>query len=105
MTKVYGASDDLIEFEGDIHGEVGAYGTDDEDSKGVLVMFNDGTILTAKYGKGGHAIWGFAVVKKGELFDGIDICEDEDAEPYSDVVKFKKGLKWAYAAREWERVK
>ena len=27
--KIYGTSDDLIEFEGDVDGEVGCYGTDD----------------------------------------------------------------------------
>lgn len=105
MTKVYGAGDDLIEFDGDIHGEVGAYGTDDEDSKGVLLMFSDGTILTAKYGKADMAVWGFSVVKAGSLFECLEHCDNEDQDPHSDVVKFKDGLKWAYAARQWERVK
>ena len=55
-TKVYGCSDDLIEFDGDVHGEVGCYGTDDRE-KGVLLYFSDGTILEAKYGKMQMGIW------------------------------------------------
>lgn len=103
-TKVYGCSDDLIEFDGDVHGEVGCYGTDDRD-QGVLVMFSDGTIVEAKYGKGGKAIWEMKLIERGPLFLEIVPCTDEEADPYSDVVLFKDGLKGAYAAKEWERVK
>ena len=104
MTKVYGASDDLIEFAGDVDGEVSAYGTDDRD-QGVLLYFNDGTLLEAKYGKAGQGIWGLNVIQKGHLFEKFEPCADEDAEIHSDIVYFADGLKWAYAAREWERVK
>lgn len=103
-TKVYGASDDLIEFEGDVYGEVGAYGTD-KDKNGVLLVFSDGTILEAKYGKCEMAIWGLTVIRKGSLLENIEQCEDENAKPHSDVAKFYGGLNWAYAARNFERVK
>lgn len=102
-TTVYGASDDLIEFEGDVYGEVGCYGTD-EDDKGLLILFSDGTLLEAKYGKAEQGIWGLHVVQAGSLFDNLKPCSDEDADPHSDVVKFKPGLRWAYAAKEWEKV-
>jgi hypothetical protein len=106
MTKVYGASDDLIEFDGDVHGEVDCYGTDDERHKGVLLVFSDGTLLAAKYGKDELAVWGVRLVRKGKLLDRIDQCVDEDAAPHSDVAHFKPGLNWAYAAKgEWEPVK
>ena len=49
-TKVYGASDDLIEFDGDVTGEVGHFGTDDNE-RGDLIIFSDGTLLEIKYGK------------------------------------------------------
>ena len=103
-TKVYGTSDDLIEFEGDVRGEVGCYGTDARD-KGVLLIFSDGTLLEGKYGKAGMAIWAMNVINKGSLFIQVDPCMDEDADPYSDVAHFKDGLKWAYASKEWERVR
>jgi hypothetical protein len=102
-TKVYGASDDLIEFQGDVYGEVGCYGTD-EDEHGVLVIFNDGTLLEVKYGKADMGIWGITVIKEGDLFEHLQICSDEDSDPHSDIALFKDGLKWAYAAKEWEKV-
>lgn len=102
-TKVYGASDDLVEFEGDVSGEVGCYGTDDNE-RGVLIVCNDGTLLEVKYGKGGRGIWAVTVLKKGELLDRVEPCEDADAEIYSDVAIFNDGLKFAYAAKEWEPV-
>ena len=103
MTRIYGSSDDLIEFEGDFTGEVGACGTDDNES-GVLVVVSDGTILEVKYGKGGEAIWEVKLLKKGSLFKSIDSCTDDDADPYSDVAIFSEGVTWAYAATEWEKV-
>ena len=103
-TKIYGASDDLIEVEGDVRGEVGCYGTDDREH-GVLLVCSDGTILEAKYGKGDAGVWGVTVLKRGGLFLMLNLCDDEDATPYSDVAHFGDGLKWVYAATEWERVK
>lgn len=104
-TMIYGASDDLVEFEGEFNGEVGCYGTDDRE-RGVLVVFNEGTILEAKYGKFDKAIWGITVRHQGTLFDRRDeaTADDEDSEYHSDRVYMKPGIKWAYAATEWEQV-
>jgi len=103
MTKIYGASDDLVEFDGDFTGEAGCYGTDDKET-GVLVMVSDGTILEVKYGKGGAGIWEVKLLKRGDLYDKIEHCTDEDSDPYSDIAYFKEGVKWAYVSTEWERV-
>ena len=103
-TQVYGTSDDLIEVDGDTRGEVGCYGSDEKE-KGVLIILSDGTLLDVKYGKGGKAIWGVQLLKRGLLFDRIEQCTDEDADLYSDVAYFKNGIKWAYAGKEWEEVK
>ena len=103
-TKVYGASDDMIEFDGEVRGEVGCYGTDDREH-GVLVMFSDATVVEVKYGKNDAGIWEIKVLRKGALFDRIELCDDEDADPYSDVLYLKPGIKWAYAAtKDWEKV-
>lgn len=100
-TRIYGASDDLIEFEGDFKGEFGCYNQEE----GILVVVSDGTILKVKYGKDDNGgIWEVKLLQKGKLFVRIDICTDKDADPYSDVAHFKKGVKWAYAAKEWEKV-
>lgn len=89
MTKVYGASDDLIEFKGDVEGEVGHYS-----ERPCRVTFSDGTVLSVRYGKpkphGG--VWWIRCIQAGPLFDGIDECFDENANPYSDVAKFREGL-------------
>ncbi len=102
-TRIYGTSDDLIEFEGDVSGEIGCYGTDDA-PHGVLLVCSDGTLLEVKYGKLDMAMWGVVLVKAGSLFDRIDPCVDKDADPYSDVAHFHAGLKWAIAATAWQRV-
>lgn len=99
-TKVYGASDDLIEIDGDVRGEVGYYGS--EEKGGALVVCDDGTILEVKYGKGGQGIWQVSLIKAGALFDRIDQCDDPDAKIYSDIAHFKDGLKRAWCATEWE---
>ena len=103
-TKVYGKSDDLVDFDGDVWGEVGCFGTDDSE-RGVLVVFSDGTMLEVKYGKLGQGIWGINALKRGPLLDRIDLCDDADAEIYSDVAHFRDGLKWAIAATEWGPVR
>lgn len=102
-TIVYGCSDDLIEVDGDVRGEISKYGTDD-DEKGVLLICSDGTLLEVKYGKADMGIWEVKLVKQGTLFEKIEPCMDEDNEPYSDMAYFKTGLKWIYAALNWEKV-
>ena len=102
-TKIYGASDDLIEFEGDVRGEVGTCGDEEADLK-PIVFCSDGTVLEVYYGKDDSGVWSVRLVKKGSLFVRVDACVDEDADPHSDVAHFKDGLKWAYYAKEWEKV-
>jgi hypothetical protein len=101
-TKIYGESDDLIEIEGDVDGEVNSYGED----HGTLLIFSDGTLLEVMYGKEDDvAIWSITPIQAGPLFDRIEFCFDEDASPHSDIAYFKDGLKWAYAATgDWEKV-
>jgi hypothetical protein len=105
MTEIYGASDDLIEFDGDYRGEVGCYGTEDSDL-GALIVCSDGTVLEIKYGKNDKAIWGINVIERGTLFDRLEICTDEDAHRHSDTVYINEGIKWIYVAKEdWELVR
>jgi len=104
-TKVYGHSDDCVEVEGDVDGEVAYPRKTTQTYQGVLLAFSDGTFLEVKYHKAGIAVWGITVVKKGSLFDHIDYCTDEDDVNPSDVAYFKDGLQWAYAAWDWDRVK
>jgi hypothetical protein len=99
-TRVYGTSDDLIEFEGDVSGEVGEFGTEERD-RGVLVNFGDGTLLEFKYCGRTDGCWSIRVFCVGRLLDHIVTCDDEDAKIYSDVAHFKDGLTWAKQTSDW----
>lgn len=99
-TKIYGASDDLVEIEGDVSGEVGCY------NKNVILACDDGTVLLTHYGKPGFGgVWGIVVLRRGDLFDRVDVCTSEDADPYSDVVWFRDGLRWVRAGMGGEEVR
>ena len=92
-TKIYGASDNLIEFEGDVHGEVGAVGAD---SVGALIVCGDGTMLVMEFVSIG---WIITPLVEGDLFDEIARYKDGGL-----VATFDDGLEWAYVARDYEKV-
>ena len=100
-TEIYGASDDLIEFEGDVYGEVDQW---DTGKSPVLVVCSDGTLLEVSFGKAGRGIWRITPLVKGRWFDRIDECLDETAKPHSDVAHFRDGLTSAWVATKWRRV-
>lgn len=102
-TRIYGASDDLVEVDGEGGGEVGCYGTDDKE-QGVLILCSDGTVAEVKYCKRVPAVWGIDVLRKGKLFQKLEPCDDEDADPHSDQLFLEDGIKWVYAATQWEEV-
>jgi hypothetical protein len=85
---IYGASDDLIELEGDISEE---FSYDDDHTN--YVAFSDGTVLTINYGNDGgfwrinRIVTGSATYQKTEATD--------DAGEYSDRVTLSGDLKWA----------
>lgn len=61
MLKIYGASDDLIEIEGDIREEFYFIPEDAQESR--LLAFSDGTLLRVNYDADG--IWRFNQVAGG----------------------------------------
>jgi len=97
-TLVYGASDDLLEFEGEFRGESGAGG-----DESVLGLLSDGTLFTVRYTE--HGVWKIEVVNRGPLFGRLEpVALDETLDPYSDVLVMKRGVRWAYVCRQFERV-
>lgn len=87
-TTVTGASDDLIEIDGELCEELEVYDCND----GTLA-FSDGTLLGVEYDNDG--IWRFKVVFKGSCYDHkVEGCVNED-NGTNDVVHFKEGLTWA----------
>jgi hypothetical protein len=89
MTKVFGYSDDVIQFTGQISDSIDCYDTD------LRIIMSDGTVLNTHYGKiidgVEDGIWLINVEESGSLYDHITLCTNEDETPYSDVVFFKDG--------------
>jgi len=96
-TVVTGASDDLIEINGELCEEFDA--CDLNDGK---LAFSDGTLLGAEYDSDG--IWRFKVIFKGPCFDHkVEGCMNED-DGTNDEVHFKEGLAWAVFADDMDVV-
>jgi hypothetical protein len=77
MIKIYGASDDLIELDGDIREEFGT-------GEGVL-LFSDGTMLEVRYNSMGQ--WKISVLQTGEAHVHRAMAAgDPDGPNYTDVV-------------------
>ena len=82
MTRIYGASDDLVVIDGPHYympDEISCFDCD------VRIWFDDGTIIRLHYGKDDKAIWQIIVEKEGSLPYQLTICNDEDARIHSDV--------------------
>jgi hypothetical protein len=82
---IYGASDDLIEIEGDIREEF--YANED----GITIAVSDGTLLSIEYDSGGfwrvnRLVAGSATMEKTEATD-----PDDD---YSDKVTLTGDIRW-----------
>lgn len=86
MLKVSGASDDLIELEGDISDEFNRYDSEDGD----YLAFSDGTCLKVIYDDDG--LWRLTVIAQGTLFK--EKIEGNVIEDKNDVVIFEDGVKW-----------
>jgi len=81
MVKIYGASDDLCEIEGSdfMEDEIGCF------KKDVEIRFYDGTIIRVGYNKPGLGIWYIVIVNRGDAESELTVCDDEDADIYSDI--------------------
>lgn len=90
MIRIYGASDDLVEIEGSDYqeNEIGCF------EANVRIWFKDGTVILVSYGKQDLAVWSIVIEKVGtEKFD-LQICEDEDADIYSDIFEINSEILW-----------
>jgi len=85
MIRVYGYSDDNLVIEGAPHpnDEISCF------DRIVRISFADGTIIEAWYPKKGQPIWAIEVIEKGTARQTLTICEDEDADIYSDVFEIE----------------
>lgn len=99
--KVYGASDDLIELEGDIDEELSYYADDEP----AYLGFSDGTVLRIIYDKTG--LWKILVVNKGDATIVKEFeATDSDSDNYSDIVVLKDtNLDWVMFASKFVKSK
>ena len=89
---VYGASDDLIELEGDIREEFNPHAGYSDDPKPDYLAFSDGTVLSVLYGPDG--CWWVRRVHKGTAEMTHVPAEDSSGENYTDRVTLTGDLRW-----------
>jgi len=91
---IYGASDDLVELEGDIRDEFYAKGERDQ-PPGAMLAFSDGSVISVLYVCG---IWRVNQVQRGsakaEKVEAIDAASDQ----YSDRLTLTGDLRWVVNA-------
>ena len=78
---IYGYSDDTVIIENSEYndGDIDCFGAD------VRISFTDGTIIRIGYSKEKLAVWYIVRENVGTAMQTLLICEDENADPYSDV--------------------
>ena len=97
MIRIYGASDDIVEIEGDIIEEFSLYKNDDGNRKWVFAI-SDGTLLGIEY----DGLWRIKVILPGlaeykKTFEAID----PDSDKYSDVIELtKQTINWIVLVKE-----
>ena len=99
MLKIYGASDDLIEVEGDITEE---FNPRFEEDGPALLAFSDGTLLQIQYGVGGNAFWRIQPLVYGTAkYSKVEATDEDDN--YSDVVTLDGKFKWVVCGDQWAK--
>lgn len=82
--EVYGASDDLVEIEGDLSEE---FNTDS-----LTLAFGDGTVLDVKFDR--HGVWRITRSRAGSAtFEKVEAVGPDD-DSYSDRVTLTGDLRW-----------
>lgn len=97
---VYGASDDLIEVEGDISEEFPYRGDDNPADRGDLFAFSDGTVLRITYTTTG--VWRIATVAEGTCTLEITQAPEGDNDNYSDRARLgdNSAVRWVVQGRD-----
>lgn len=88
---IYGASDDLIEVEGDVTEEFNALAKGLEEG-GHAIACSDGTLLRIEYTESG--VWRIAPVVKGSGELSIVQAPEDDDENYTDKATLSGDIRW-----------
>lgn len=100
QTVIYGASDDLIEIEGDWEEEYDEYFLENKKRK---IICSDGTEMVVGF----DGEWKFEIKKQGSKFskiipsipDGQHDWPHQDRSHYSDIIIFSEPLEWVRIGR------
>ena len=94
---VYGASDDLIEVDGDIVEEF----TYDQNqiTEGNLLAFSDGTVLRVVYSRSG--VWRITTVASGTATVTVTQAPEDDDDNYSDRATVDGDVRWVVQGGAW----
>ena len=92
-TQIYGASDDLIEVDGQVSEEFSALGNDSS-----LLAFSDGTVLRVTYDD--NDIWRIALVVQGSATLAIQQAPEDDERNYTDRATLDGDIRWAVLGTE-----
>ena len=96
MIHVYGASDDLIEVEGDI---VEEFSYSDDEDRGDVLAFSDGTLLSVEYTRDG--IWRISPLSRGSAEMTITQAVSADDDEYSDKATLDGDIRWVAHGVGW----
>jgi hypothetical protein len=91
---IYGASDDLIEIEGDIREEFSPH----EDGEPDYLAFSDGTVLSILYGEDGN--WN---IKRLTIGTASYQHHKADGDEYTDKVTLQGDLTWCVCGPSFQR--
>lgn len=92
---IRGASDDLIELDGDISEEFGASYNNDQ---GDLLALSDGTVLRIVYSNSG--VWRITPVARGTAELTIDQAPEGDDDRYTDIATLTGDIRWVVRGAE-----
>lgn len=101
MIKVYGASDDLVEVEGDIREEFNPT----EDERDSVLVFSDGTVLTIQYTSEG--VWRITPLIRGAALYSCQQAPADDDDNYTDIATLEdpgNPIRWVLFANDWRLV-
>ena len=99
MIRIYGCSDDYVIIDGSCYAEnqIDCYDRD------VLIHFTDGTVIRIGYCKPDLGVWYIVVEETGTATQTLTVCEDEDADVYSDVFEIDAEIASHKVVRQHER--
>lgn len=99
MLVITGASDDLIEVDGDIREEF----TYNNDEDGDLLAFSDGTVLRIQFSDWG--VWRITTVARGSASLAIDQQPEDQEEEGTDKATLDGDIRWVVHGLRIEQVK